>query len=302
MNRLIAFGCSFTKWYHPTPADWLSSCFQGYNNLGIPGSGNDVILNFVNKTWSDDKKNNVLLIQWSGLLRSQKRKPSGDITKFLDSEEYPWQTGNFGHVYDKVENYYYNVYNLFSTFKLNKVRFITTHMLSPWADDRLGEPLGFVVDPISKKIYYEHLTKLKEHKVFYKILDLFQSSPHAVEGMMDYYLKNNIYKGDDINQFNGIDSVRGDHHPDPEITLKYAREILAPKLKELYEINTDNLFDKKLDGYAASWMHFLKHEDKKILDNGLWLNNGNYVPHSFKPYVPWYVKNNIIFEYKLPLY
>jgi DNA-binding ferritin-like protein (Dps family) len=173
-------------------------------------------------------------------------------------------------------------------------------MLSPWADDKLGEPLGFVTDDVSKKIYYEHLTKLKEHQVFYKILDLFDESPNAVEGMMDFYLKNNIYQQEYVKSFTGTD-VKEDHHPNPAITLRYAREILAPKLKELYEINTDNLFDTKLDEYASNWMYFLRNEYKKILDNGLWLNDGNYIPHSFKPYVPWYVKNNEIFEYKLPL-
>jgi len=301
MSRLLAFGCSFTEWYHPTPAMWLSCCFKGYSNYAIPGVGNDVILNKVNKTWSDAGQNDLLLIQWSGLLRFQERNYSGDITEFESKEGFPWEDGYFGHVYDRVENYYYNVYNLFSTFKLNSVRFITTHMFSPWADDRLGEPLGFIGNPEAEKIYYEHLNKLKEHQIFYKIQDLFQCSPHTVESMMDFYLKNDIYQQKLVKQFNGLDGVREDHHPDPEITLKYAREILAPKLKELYNINTDNLFDKKLDEYATTWMHFLKHEDKKILDNGLWLKAGNYIPNSFKPYTPWYVKNNIVFEYKLPI-
>lgn len=300
MNRLLAFGCSFTEWYHPTPAMWLSSCFEGYNNFGMPGAGNDVILNRVNKNYSNDTKNNVLFIQWSGLLRFQERRTSGDITEFKNIHGFPWEEGHFGHVYDRVENYYYNIYNLFSTFKLNNVRFITTHMLSPWADDRLGEPLGFIGNPDAEKIYYEHLNKLKEHQIYYKIKDLFQSSPYTVESMMDFYLKNDIYQRKPIKQFDGVNNIREDHHPDPEITLRYAREILAPKLKELYNINTDKLFDKVLDRYATTWMYFLQNEDKKILDNGLWLANGNYIPHSFTPYTPWYVKNNIVFEYKLP--
>ena len=71
MSRLFTFGCSFTKYFYPTWADFIGTQFDSHQNWGKSGAGNFYIcsqllecnqLNNINK---DD----VVLIMLSGYIR-----------------------------------------------------------------------------------------------------------------------------------------------------------------------------------------------------------------------------------------
>lgn len=44
-SRCFALGCSYTRWYYATVADYVGTNFDEYRNLGIPGADHNTILN-----------------------------------------------------------------------------------------------------------------------------------------------------------------------------------------------------------------------------------------------------------------
>jgi hypothetical protein len=183
-------------------------------------------------------------------------------------------------------------------------------MLSPWLNDTLGEPNGYFYGieedsskaPFKRK-YDKHFKAIKDSGLLKNIETLFKSNNNSVEGMMDYYLRSNLdLKKPMFYYLPDSDNFRFDHHPAPTDTLLYAREVLAPKVKSKLGIDLSYLFSNELDLYAETWMYFLKKEKSKIKDKVLWMELGKSVHDTNrKPYVPWYIKDGEIIEYKLPI-
>ena len=305
--RLFAYGCSFSSWTHPTPLDWLSSCFDSYRNFGEPGGCTTLISDKVNKDFQYKEESDLMFIQWTGLLRYTPKSQT-DITEYATEYIYPWESGDIEHPYNMVLQYYNNTRNLFSSLKLNRNNYITTHMLSPWLSDTLGEPNGYFYDIKEdsnrltlKRKYDKHFNVIVDTGLLKDIETLFKLNNNTVESMLDFYLRNNIAMNKPLLQYlPDSDSYRFDHHPAPIDTLLYAREVLAPKVKSKLGIDLSYLFSNELDLYAETWMYFLKKEKKLIKDRALWTNTGKSITHTnFKPYIPWFIKNGKITEYKL---
>lgn len=306
--RLFSYGCSFSSWYHPTPLDWLSSCFNKYYNFSEPGGCNIIVSDRVNKDFQYKEESDLMIIQWTGLLRYTPKSQT-DIVNYTTEYIYPWEMGDIEHPYDMVLQYYNSTRNLFSTLKLNRNKYITTHMLSPWLSDTLGEPNGYFYGieddsariPLKKK-YDKHFKIIVETGLLEKIETLFKSNPNSVESMMDFYLNREVDMEKPILQYlPDSDTFRFDHHPAPVDTLLYAREILAPKVSSMLGVDLSYLFSSELDVYAQTWMDLIKKEKDKIKDRVLWMDKGNSIHHTnFKPYIPWYIEKGTLKEYKLP--
>ena len=305
-HRLISFGCSFSAWYSPTPLDWLSSCFQYYIPKGQPGGCNNLIYDAINNTIDEDEifPYDLVFIQWSGLLRYTPRKELEDIREFDLGRVYPWEKGVLEHPYSRVIDFYHKSRGIYDTLKNKRINFISTNMLSPWLSDTLGEPNGYLFDIEDKSIirrYNKHFTQIKRIGVLDKIENIHYSQGNGIEGMMDYYLKEELDFYQPVLQYlPEQDRFIMDSHPNPWMGLQYARNVIAPYLKKHYVINLDKLFDTKMDEYAATWMYFLEYEKEKIKEKVLWVESGNPLVID-KNYIPWFIKNGKITEYKLPI-
>jgi len=74
MNRLFAFGCSFTSWRWPTWADILGQEFDYYENWGKPGAGNHYIFNSLNECITNNTlgPGDTVVIMWTNIMREDR--------------------------------------------------------------------------------------------------------------------------------------------------------------------------------------------------------------------------------------
>ena len=81
MNRLFAFGCSFTNFAYPTYADILSLNFDHYQNWGRGGSGNHFIFNSIieaNQRYNFST-DDTIIVQWTNTGREDRYCHNGWI-------------------------------------------------------------------------------------------------------------------------------------------------------------------------------------------------------------------------------
>lgn len=71
MKRLFTFGCSYTKYFWPTWADFLGLEFDHSENWGHPGIGNRGIAERIAECDARNRftKDDVVIVQWSSYLR-----------------------------------------------------------------------------------------------------------------------------------------------------------------------------------------------------------------------------------------
>jgi len=71
MSRLIVSGCSFTNYFHPTWAWFLSSAYDETYNYGQSGAGNEYIYHSIVDADTDLQlnKDDTVVIAWSGYFR-----------------------------------------------------------------------------------------------------------------------------------------------------------------------------------------------------------------------------------------
>lgn len=74
MSRLFAFGCSFTQYYWPTWADILGKEFDHYENWGVIGGGNHLILYSLSECILKNNvcQNDLVVIMWSNMAREDR--------------------------------------------------------------------------------------------------------------------------------------------------------------------------------------------------------------------------------------
>lgn len=306
-SRLVSIGCSFSSWYTPTPIDWLSYCFDKTSNLSWPGVCNTYISDNIHTYADTFSDKDILIIQWTGLLRYTPKRKTGDIIEFGHSRVTEWEVGNLGHPYDRVLQFYNNTRSLFSLLNNLKVDYLTTHMLSPWHGTFLGEPnsyFGGIQDENLKgeviNNYEKHFKAIKDNNLLSKIEILFKSNPYSILGMYDFYLEQDIDMRPYIPLYlTNEGTFTLDTHPHPTATLRYAREVLYPNIKNKFNLDLTGIFDDKLDEYVKIWDYFYLNEKNLIKEKVYWMEeNGHKVDN---PYIPWYIKDGKITEYKLPI-
>jgi len=92
MSRLIVSGCSFTNYFHPTWAWFLSSAYTETYNYGQSGAGNEYIYHSIVDADTDLQlnKDDTVVIAWSGYYRFDRFKKFDECIK--------WQTdGDWSH-------------------------------------------------------------------------------------------------------------------------------------------------------------------------------------------------------------
>jgi len=223
-KRIFCFGCSFTQWkYMPTWADILKHYYKDTKtvyNFGRAGAGNYYIFNnIVEKSLEYNfTKDDLILIQWSGVLREDRFKDGGwwtpgnilnqdtyskSIVKFLfDEEGMIKRDYSYVHAMQKI----LEVDNIdYEMFSMNGLR--------PAGDyDTLNQINSTAFD--FEYLYEDTMSKL--HPNMYEIMWGTEDNPMGVA------TKNQI-KG----------NPKGDHHPLPTDHLLY--------LEKVFKIEDDEL-------------------------------------------------------------
>lgn len=80
MSRLIVSGCSFTNYWHPTWAWFMSSAYDETYNYGQSGAGNEYIYHSIIDADTDLElnENDTVVIAWSGYSRFDQFRQSQD--------------------------------------------------------------------------------------------------------------------------------------------------------------------------------------------------------------------------------
>jgi hypothetical protein len=84
MSRLIVSGCSFTNYWYPTWAWFLSSAYDETYNYGQSGAGNEYIYHSIVDADTDLhlNKDDTVVIAWSGYYRFDRFKKFDDCIKW----------------------------------------------------------------------------------------------------------------------------------------------------------------------------------------------------------------------------
>lgn len=228
MNRLFTFGCSYTEFYWPTWSDCLSPYFNETYNYGKCGAGNSYIFNQLASIVASNKltEKDTVIIQWSSLVREDRILPF-HIT---------YNTG--GLVYNNEtydENFYLKYFNAFER-AVELVSFLTSviamqnqvkfklkmfYMLPPWFGPFLGEPVGYDTSEIKFAV-----DEIVNHKIFDKLKDIYEQGWFITKSLEEHNLDHKTGMG--FNHIKG--NTTEDHHPLPDIHLRYTLDFLLPWL------------------------------------------------------------------------
>jgi hypothetical protein len=146
MRRLFTFGCSYTKYYWPTWAEYLALNFDYFENWGKPGLGNQAIIERIaecdarNKFTADD----VVVVQWSSHLRHDWYH----IHDMPENRPKGWKThGSIFSMYNKkifdkdwIDMFFYEPAYIMHT--LNAIKLAQTYLKSSgveWYMTSIGE-------------------------------------------------------------------------------------------------------------------------------------------------------------------
>lgn len=215
MGRLFTFGCSFTMWPWPTWSDIMAyELKMPYQNWAIPGLGNvgiasrvlecDLLNNFT--------KDDIILIVWSTWTREDRFR----INKYPG---HGWTcTGDVHYAYDKsfIDNYcslnndlYKNSTAIIQTNRLYKdnIKF-NGHMTVPLIQEYENKELAFDEDELElTKFYIDH-----------------------------------VPNDGDFGSYQCSYAQINEGHPDVLTHLKYAVEVVAPKMNHVFSQESIDYF------------------------------------------------------------
>lgn len=255
MKRLFTFGCSYTEFYWPTWADCLSPYFDETYNYGKCGAGNSYIFNHFASVVASKKltEKDTVIIQWSSIVREDRILP----------HHISYQTGGLVYnnkAYDK--EFYTKYFNAFQ-MAVELVSFLTSiiamqsqikfklkmfYLLPPWFGPFLGEP----VDYDSSHIEFA-IDEINNHKIFDKLKEIYNQGWFITDSLEEYNLDTKTGLG--FSYFN--DKVDQDHHPLPDVHLKYTLSYLLPWLGSS-NITLNSVDISKLQNNIDDWVKVVK--------------------------------------------
>lgn len=126
IKRFFAFGCSYTRYFYPTWADFIGTNFDEYYNYGQAGSGNRYIFNAVIEANIIHKftKDDVIFIEWSGIERAEMYINQSWKTQIHREKDYMLKWSHFEDKLLELMNYiavlrnWFNISNIEHKFLL----------------------------------------------------------------------------------------------------------------------------------------------------------------------------------------
>lgn len=266
MRRLFAAGCSYTGFNWPTWADYLGVMYDEYQNLGAGGAGNRFIFNRIGYLLANNEitAEDTVIVQWSGLTREDRiftRDRGWTITgniHYQDIYDDDFVNNKFNVVQMSCELISY-VTTLELAFKQIGCEYYFLNMFDYHIEDFLGEPACplNVVDQVQLFRDLGHADKLKEisEEKFVK--------PSIEVWKWDYEKDQQYIKySDDL-------PAQVDDHPSPYAHYTYARDVIAPLLKNSPK-GVEALKDTKVEDNAREWTSWIT--DKEAVENSYFLN------------------------------
>jgi hypothetical protein len=252
-KRFFSFGCSFTKsWETPTWADYVGIEFENFYNLGMPGLGNNLIMQrFIeaDSYYNFNQETDVIMIAISGLGRysfpvtindNDYVYSRGDLdvsqSSVFDTEEV---RENFEFVKTKFWKKRYSVFDSYIAVKIIKdilsARNIT-HKIFAGLDYKI-----YIENPDVYGINEQLLSKIK-----------------LMEGMLDFK--------ESLSEFNNFN----EHHPSQQthynFAKKYFSEFLGKKSLDLLNNDYNQKYREYIDKIIPDY-HGLGLYDKRIREN-----------------------------------
>lgn len=240
-SRFFAFGCSYTKWGHPTWADFIGINYEEYYNFGKPGACNTYIMNKLieaNELHKLNSETDFVMVSMTGFGRFtylESPKVFGWEGNYEDELqwEYNWQTtGDIlppadNHpkvaklIGNNVFNYAWAAYNSWIAFKIIK-EFLTLKGIE-----------HKIISALDTSHYVEEVDTLQLH---HKFPNIGYISPKLKEmyKMLDCDISIEKYKRNNLDIY--LEDTTS-AHPSKEVhydyTLKYFPHLITEKSKKL---------------------------------------------------------------------
>lgn len=237
-DRVFTFGCSFTKYRWPTWADIVGNSFgeDKFYNFGRSGSGNICAFNRVLEANTKYKftKKDLILICWTNYCREDRYikgrwLSSGNIfSQQIYDKEWVSNWFDLRGALIKSSNSIAAVTEL-----LNKIgcEYHYTSMIDYWKLEQFG---------ILYRNEDQSLSDIFEiYKEYYDLIDKRSMAPYLYDGSHKNPVRLVIRTQPD-------GTPVFDHHPNPKQHLRYAEEVVLPKLNQNIQVSDDvkNLVEK----------------------------------------------------------
>jgi len=260
MTRLFTFGCSYTRYYYPTWADYLGAVFDKHFQFGTTGAGNKHIFNSFIYALQKYKinSNDSVVISWTSLDREDRIfNKTNDFIRpgcIFSQDVFPdsWVDKYF-NLNDKAIEFIGYIHSILA---FSKSIGFNLHMLS-MGDYRLDGLLG--------SPHFIPLYRIKHQNDFYKKSGLYS----AICKIQEQHLL------PDIDSFTseidkeptrweqGGDNLFIEQHPTSETHLLYAKSIFENKYD--FKLFDDNLYFKFLN-LAREWDDYCR--DLELVKKG----------------------------------
>ena len=230
-NRVFIFGCSFTKYFWPTWADIVGNSFgeDKFYNFAKPASGNVAIFNRVMEANTRFKftKDDLVLICWTNFARED-RYVRG---KWIGAGNIFTQ-----HIYDK--EWVSNWFDLKGALIKSSNSIVgVTELLN-----KIGCEYHYTSMINMRQLDQYDSFATKEDSNLSEVFDLYKNYYDLIDpNNLASYLYNSKGKNPErlVINLNPDGTPVFDHHPNPEQHLRYAKEIILPKLKYNIQISDE---------------------------------------------------------------
>ena len=247
MSRLFSFGCSFTCYWYPTWADFLSnsSHFSYYENWAKSGRGNRGIFNRLNEAIvkANISSNDTVVIMWSTIFREDRFLDNSWVVPggIYNQQFYPrdWVLKYFSPEMGLIEtaNYVNASYHILENLGCNyAMSFLQTPGIDPDPSDGIGEKIS-VSDKISPLLN----NMLSIPRLAKKDFESFEKEIRETNDFPLLYNENGKLDG----------------HPNPQIHYHYLKENIVP----IIGINNFDE-DRKIYKLASEWEEFIGRSDR----------------------------------------
>jgi hypothetical protein len=244
-NRLFTFGCSFTSWHWPTWADIMGQEFgeDRYYNLGICASGNEFAFHRLTEAHAryNITPDDLVVICWTNFAREDR-----------------WMHGLWRTAGNVFSNSVYPPEWVEKWFDLKGALIKTSSFIAGTTEllNNIGCDYVFgSAFPMTQIDQHDNLFTGQEYQ---PIFDVYQSYYDQIQpSMVQYLYGNSVWKNPEpIQIVFDIDDTKPwpDHHPSTAQHLRYATDILIPKLSREFSLSDQTL------QWANDWQAKLKQD------------------------------------------
>ncbi len=252
-KRFFSFGCSFTKsWETPTWADYIGIEFEEFYNLGMPGLGNNLMMQrFIeaDSYYNFNEETDVIMIAISGLGRY-----SFPVT--IDNKDFIYSRGDL----DATQSSVFDTKEVRENFEFVRTKFWKKRYSA--FDSYIA--VKIMKDILSARNITHKIFAGLDYKIYienpdvYGINDKLLSKIKLMESMLDFK--------DSLNEFDNFSSEHPSQQTHYNFAKKYFSGFLGEKSLELLNKEYNGKYREYIDKIIPNY-HGLGLYDGRIRDN-----------------------------------